>query len=198
MGIGGWMFFAVVVVVILWATLTYNALVRLRTRCRRAFVPVEIQLRRRHDLVPNLLETAKGYMAHELPTLDAVIATRSGAVQAALRAAATPGGVEAMRDLARAEAALASALARLFAVAEAYPRLKANENMLALQDELTSTENRIAFTRQGYNDAVMDYNLPRARFPISLVGGLFGFAPAEPLQATESVVERTTAPVASR
>jgi len=161
-------------------------------------VPVEIQLRRRHDLVPNLLETAKGYMAHELPTLDAVIATRSGAVQAALRAAATPGGVEAMRDLARAEAALASALARLFAVAEAYPRLKANENMLALQDELTSTENRIAFTRQGYNDAVMDYNLPRARFPISLVGGLFGFAPAEPLQATESVVERTTAPVASR
>ena len=190
MGIGGWMFFAVVVVVILWATLTCNALVRLRTRCRRAFVPVEIQLRRRHDLVPNLLETAKGYMAHELPTLDAVIATRSGAVQAALRAAATPGGIEAMRDLARAEAALASALARLFAVAEAYPRLKANENMLALQDELTSTENRIAFTRQGYNDAVMEYNTKRESFPDNLFAGMFGFGPAELLQSTESADER--------
>jgi LemA protein len=197
MGTGGWMFLAVVVVVILWATLTYNALVRLRTRYRRAFPQVELQLRRRHDLVPNLLETAKGYMAHELPTLDAVIAARSGAVQAALRAAATPGVVDAMRDLARAEATLTGALARLFATADAYPRLKANENLIALQDELTSTENRVAFTRQGYNDAVMDYNLRRARFPTSLLASGFRFGPAEALQATENVVERTTAPIAS-
>src|SRR5207247_10377508 len=126
-------------------------------------------LKRRYDLIPNLGETAKGYMTHERQTLDAVIAARSGAVQAAQRAAGAPGGAEAMRGLAQAEAGLAGALGLLFAVVEAYPQLKANENRLAIQEELTSTENRIAFARQGYNDSVMEYNIPRATLPPNFI-----------------------------
>jgi len=196
MGIAGWVFLAVVVAAIVWVTVTYNGLVVLRRRFRRGFAQIEVQLRRRHDLIPNLVETAKAYMAHELATLDAVIAARSGAVQAAQRAARGPGGVDAMRDLAQAEAGLASALVRLFAVVEAYPRLKANENMRALQEELASTENRVAFTRQGYNDSVMDYNLRRERFPTSVIVALFAFTPAEPLRGIENPGQRTT-PAAS-
>src|SRR5437773_5695968 len=144
---------------LIFAVSNYNRLVELRNRFKNAFSQIDVQLKRRYDLIPNLVETAKGYMAHERQTLDAVIAARSGAVQAAQRAAGAPGGAEAMRGLAQAEAGLAGALGRLFAVVEAYPQLKANENMLAIQEELTSTENRIAFARQGHNDSVMEYNI---------------------------------------
>jgi LemA protein len=192
MGIGGWLFLAVVVVLVVWATAVYNGLVILRNRFGNAFSQIDVQLKRRYDLIPNLVETAKGYMAHERQTLDGVIAARAGAVQAAQRAAGAPGGVEVMRGLAQAEVGLAGALGRLFAVVEAYPQLKANENMLALQEELTSTENRIAFARQGYNDAIMEYNIRRERFPGSALASLFAFTPAEPLQATGSPEERRT------
>jgi len=192
MGIGGWIFLAVVVAVVVWVMAMYNGLVTLRNRFRNAFSQIDVQLKRRYDLIPNLVETAKGYMAHERQTLDAVIAARSGAVQAAQRAAGAPGGAEAMRGLAQAEAGLAGALGRLFAVVEAYPQLKANENMLAIQEELTSTENRIAFARQGYNDSVMEYNIRRETFPANLIANVFAFTQAEQLQSTESPEERKT------
>jgi LemA protein len=192
MGMGGWIFLAVVVAVVVWVMAMYNGLVTLRNRFRNAFSQIDVQLKRRYDLIPNLVETAKGYMAHERQTLDAVIAARAGAVQAAQRAAGAPGGAEAMRGLAQAEAGLAGALGRLFAVVEAYPQLKANENMLAIQEELTSTENRIAFARQGYNDSVMEYNIRRETFPATLIATLFAFTPAEQLQSTESSEERKT------
>jgi LemA protein len=198
MGIGGWIVLAVVVAAVVWVIAMYNGLVTLRNRFRNAFSQIDVQLKRRYDLIPNLVETAKGYMAHERGTLDAVIAARSGAVQAAQRAAGAPGSAEAMRGLAQAEAGLAGALGRLFAVVEAYPQLKANENMLALQEELTSTENRVAFARQGYNDSVMDYNIRRESFPSNLVANLFVFTPAEPLQATESPEERKAPRVSFR
>src|SRR5881392_3226135 len=153
----------VAVVLVVFIVAGYNSLVTLRNRYKNAYSQIDVQLKRRYDLIPNLVETAKGYMAHERQTLDAVIAARSGAVQAAQRAAGAPGGAEAMRGLAQAEAGLAGALGRLFAVVEAYPQLKANENMLAIQEELTSTENRVAFARQGYNDTVMEYNVRRER-----------------------------------
>ena len=198
MGIGGWIFLAVVAALVIWMIATYNGLVTLRNRFRNAFSQIDVQLKRRYDLIPNLVETAKGYMAHERQTLDAVIAARSGAVQAAQRAAGAPGGAEAMRGLAQAEAGLAGALGRLFAVGEAYPQLKANETMLALQEELTSTENRVAFARQGYNDTVMEYNIRRERFPANFIATLFAFVPAEPLQATERPEERAAPRVSFR
>jgi len=198
MGIGGWIFLAVVAALVIWMIATYNGLVTVRNRFRNAFSQIDVQLKRRYDLIPNLVETAKGYMAHERQTLDPVIAARSGAVQAAQRAAGAPGGAEAMRGLAQAEAGLAGALGRLFAVVEAYPQLKANETMLALQEELTSTENRVAFARQGYNDTVMEYNIRRERFPANFIATLFAFVPAEPLQATERPEERAAPRVSFR
>jgi LemA protein len=198
MGIGGWIVLAVVVAAVVWVIAMYNGLVTLRNRFRNAFAQIDVQLKRRYDLIPNLVETAKGYMAHERQTLDAVIAARSGAVQAAQRAAGAPGSAPAMRGLAQAEAGLAGALGRLFAVVEAYPQLKANENMLALHEELTSTENRVAFARQGYNDAVMDYNIRRESVPANFLANLFAFTPAEPLQAAESPEERKAPRVSFR
>jgi LemA protein len=198
MGIGGWMFVAVIAMAIAWVVTMYGVLVSLRNQFWKAFSHIDVQLRRRYDLIPNLVETAKGYIAHERETLDAVIAARASAVQAAQRAAVAPGAVQTMRDLAQAEAELAGALGRLLLVVEAFPRLKANENMLALQDELTSTENRIAFTRQSYNDAVLDYNIRRERFPASLLAIVLAFAPAASLPATQSAGERTPQRVALR
>ncbi|HEV8586699.1 MAG TPA: LemA family protein [Methylomirabilota bacterium] len=189
-GMGGWIFLAVVVVLVIWVIGMYNGLVTLRNRFRNAFSQIDVQLKRRYDLIPNLVETAKAYMAHERQTLDAVISARAGAVQAAQRAAGAPGGAEAMRGLAQAEAGLAGALGRLFVVVEAYPQLKANENMLAIQEELSSTENRIAFARQGYNDSVMEYNIGREKFPSSIIAGMFGFTPAEQLASTDAPEER--------
>jgi LemA protein len=165
-----------VLVALAWALL-YNGLVTRRNAYRNAYSQIDVQLKRRHDLVPNLVETAKAYLKHERGTLEAVIAARNAAAGAAARAAQSPGDPGAMTGLSSAEAALTGSLGRLFALAEAYPDLKANQTMASLMEELASTENRIAFARQAYNDAVMAYNNARETFPGVLVAG--GFAPAQ-------------------
>ena len=157
----------------------YNKLVMLRNRFKNAFAQIDVQLKRRYDLIPNLVETVKGYLKHERGTLEAVIAARNAASSASSRAAANPGEAGAMKDLVGAEAALTGTLGRLFALAEAYPDLKANTNMMALQEELTSTENKVAFARQAYNDSVMTYNTQREVFPSNIIASMFNFAPAE-------------------
>ncbi len=162
----------------LWVASLYNGLVRARNTYKNAFAQIDVQLKRRHDLIPNLVETAKGYMKHERETLEAVIAARSRAVSAQSTAAANPGEPGAMAQLAGAEGALSQTLGRLLALSEAYPDLRANQNMMQLSEELTSTENRVAFARQHYNDAVMAYNNKRETFPSNLVAGWFGFRPA--------------------
>ncbi len=190
MGMGGWIFLAVVIGIVFWAISIYNGLVAQRNRFKNAFAQIDVQLKRRYDLIPNLVEVAKGYMAHERGTLEAVIAARNGAASAAQKAAADPADAQAIQGLATAEAGLSGALGKLFALAEAYPDLKANQNMMAVQEELTSTENKIAFARQAYNDSVMGYNTRRESFPDVIFAGFFQFKPAELLQATESVEER--------
>jgi LemA protein len=190
MSIGGWILLAIVVVIAGGVIAIYNGLVTLRNRFKNAFAQIDVQLKRRYDLIPNLVEAAKGYLAHERQTLEAVIAARGAAVSAAQRAAAAPGEPSAMTGLAQAEGALGGALGRLMAVFEAYPDLKANQNILQVQEELTSTENKVAFARQGYNDAVMVYNTKRESFPDNVIAGLFGFAEAKMLEATESPEER--------
>ena len=187
---GGWIFLAVVIGAVVWAISIYNGLVALRNRFKNAFAQIDVQLKRRYDLIPNLVEVAKGYMANERGTLEAVIAARNGAASAAQKAAADPADGAAIQGLATAEAGLSGALGKLFALAEAYPDLKANQNMLAVQEELTSTENKIAFARQAYNDSVMEYNTHRESFPDVIFAGFFQFKPAELLQATESAEER--------
>ena len=165
-----------VVLAVLLAVLgvsVYNGLVSRRNGYKNAFSQIDVQLKRRHDLIPNLVETAKGYLKHERETLEAVMAARSGAVAAARAAAGSPGDPRAMAALSAGEGALGGALGRLFALAEAYPDLKANQNMMALQEELASTENRVAFARQAYNDAVMSYNNARETFPGLLLAGSF-------------------------
>jgi LemA protein len=190
MSTGGWIFLAVVVALIAFAIAMYNRLVALRNRYKNAFAQIDVQLKRRYDLIPNLVEAAKGYLQHERGTLEAVVAARGAAVTASQRAAGAPGDPAAMQGLAQAEGALGGALGRLMAVFEAYPDLKANQNILALQEELSSTENKIAFARQAYNDSVMEYNTTRESFPENTMAGMFGFGPAELLQATESPAER--------
>src|SRR5512134_2102415 len=190
MGIGGWIVLGIIVVAAIWAIMIYNGLVVLRNRFKNAFSQIDVQLKRRYDLIPNLVETVKGYMAHERGTLEAVIKARGAAVSAAQAAAAAPGDPAAMRGLSQAEGVLGGALGRLLAVFEQYPDLKANQNVLALQEELTSTENRVAFARQAYNDSVMEYNTKRESFPDTVFAGMFGFQGAELLQATESADER--------
>ena len=187
---GGWIFLAIVVALAVWAISVYNGLVAMRNRFKNAFAQIDVQLKRRYDLIPNLVETAKGYIKHERETLEAVIKARNQALAAAQAAGANPGNPAAMQGLAQAEGALTGVLGRLFAVAEAYPDLKANQNMLALQEELSSTENKVAFARQAYNDSVMEYNTRRESFPDNVFAGTFGFGPAELLQATESAEER--------
>jgi LemA protein len=190
MNTGGWIFLAVVIALAGWAIGIYNGLVALRNRFKNSFTQIDVQLKRRYDLIPNLVETAKGYMAHERGTLEAVIAARNIAVSAAQKAAATPGDPAAMQQLGQAEGALTGMMGKLFALAEAYPDLKANQNMLSLQEELSSTENKVAFARQAYNDSVMEYNTKRESFPDTIFAGMFGFQPAELLQATESAEEK--------
>ncbi len=187
---GIWIFFGIIVALVVWAVAIYNGLVSLRNRFKNAFAQIDVQLKRRYDLIPNLVETAKGYMKHERETLDAVIRARNAAQSAAQTAGAKPGDPAAMQGLAQAEGALSGSLGRLFALAEAYPDLKANQNMLSLQEELTSTENKVAFARQAYNDSVMEYNTKRESFPDGFFASAFGFGPAELLQATESAEER--------
>lgn len=170
---------AIVLIGALLLITLYNRLVTLRNRYKNAFSQIDVQLTRRNDLIPNLVEVAKGYMNHEKGTLEAVIQARNQAVSAGQRAAANPGDAAAMTALNGAEGALGSALGRLFALSEAYPDLKANTNMLALQEELSSTENKIAFSRQAYNDSVMQYNTQRETFPTVMVAGMFGFQEAQ-------------------
>jgi LemA protein len=152
----------------------YNKLVTLRNRYKNAFAQIEVQLKRRHDLIPNLVETVKGYMAHERGTLEAVVAARNQAVGGLQQAAQDPGNAEAMRKLGAAEGALSSTLGRLFALSENYPDLKASQNMLQLGEELRSTENKVAFARQAFNDSVTQYNTYRQTFPTVVVAGMFG------------------------
>jgi LemA protein len=190
MGIGGWIVLGLIAALVIWAIAIYNGLVALRNRYKNAFSQIDVQLKRRYDLIPNLVESVKGYMAHERGTLEAVIKARGDAVGAAQRAAAAPGDPAAMRGLSQAEGVLGGALGRLLAVFEQYPDLKANQNVLALQEELTSTENKVAFARQAYNDSVMEYNTKRESFPDTVFAGMFGFQGAELLQATESAEER--------
>jgi LemA protein len=168
-----------VFVILMWVIGSYNRLVALRNRFKNAFSQIDVQLKRRYDLIPNLVETAKGYLKHERGTLEAVIAARNAASAANVRAAATPGDAAAMKELSGAETALTGTLGRLFALAEAYPDLKANTTMMQLMEELTSTENKVAFARQAYNDAVMGYNTQRETFPTNMIAGPFNFAPAE-------------------
>ena len=190
MGTGGWIFLGIVVAIAVWAVTIYNGLVALRNRFKNAFAQIDVQLKRRYDLIPNLVEVAKGYIKHERETLEAVIKARNSAQSAAQAAAAAPGNPAAMQSLGAAEGALTGVLGRLFALAEAYPDLKANTNMLSLQEELSSTENKVAFSRQAFNDAVMEYNTRRESFPDNIFAGMFGFGPAELLAATESAEER--------
>src|SRR5436190_4270683 len=164
---------------LIFSVSNYNRLVELRNRFKNAFSQIDVQLKRRYDLIPNLVETAKGYMAHERNTLEAVIAARNVAATATARAAQAPGDPAAMKELMSAENALTGTLGRLFAVAEAYPDLKANQNMARLMEELSSTENKVAFARQSYNDSVMVYNTTREKFPTNIVAGSVNFGPAE-------------------
>ena len=187
---GTWIFLIVVVAVAAWAIAIYNGLVTLRNRYKNAFSQIDVQLKRRYDLIPNLVESVKGYMQHERGTLEAVIKARGAAVSAAQTAAAKPGDPGAMQGLSQAEGALGGALGRLLAVFEQYPDLKANQNVLGLQEELSSTENKVAFSRQAYNDSVMEYNTKRESFPDNIFAGVFGFTAAELLQSTEAPEER--------
>ena len=174
-----WIILGLIVLIVVWVIAIYNGLVGLRNRVKNAFSQIDVQLQRRYDLIPNLVETAKGYMAHERETLEAVIKARNAAHGAMQKAESNPTDGNALRELAGAEAALGGMLTRFFALAEAYPDLKANQNMAQLQEELASTENRIAFARQAFNDAVMSYNIKRETFPDSFIANTFNFSAAE-------------------
>ncbi len=175
----------VVVLVILFIIGQYNGLVSLRNRFKNAFAQIDVQLKRRYDLIPNLVETAKGYMKHERETLEAVIAARSTASSAREQAAANPGDPKSMQALMGAEAGLTGTLGKLFALSEGYPDLKANQNMLQIQEELTTTENKVAFSRQSYNDSVMHYNTKRESFPANIIAGMFNFVEASLFELEE-------------
>jgi len=168
---------------VFWLIAVYNGLVVGRNRFKNAFAQIDVQLKRRYDLIPNLVEAVKGYMAHERETLDAVIQARNSAFTAEQKVAANPSDAAAVKEFNQAEAQLGGALGRLFALSEAYPDLKANQNMLMLQEELTSTENKIGFARQAFNDSATAYNNQREVFPAVLVAGLFGFTEAQLLEA---------------
>ena len=168
----------------------YNGLVKLRNRYKNAFAQIDVQLKRRYDLIPNLVETAKGYLAHERETLEAVTLARNQAAGAAKALAAAPGDPAAVKAFAAAESGLAGVLSRLLATVEQYPELKADAQTARVMEELSSTENRIAFARQGYNDSVTEYNTKREMFPASIVAAVFSFSPAALLEPVASEAER--------
>lgn len=175
-------FLAIIVALIVWGVGIYNSLINLRNRVKNAFAQIDVQLTRRHDLIPNLVESVKGYMKHERETLEAVINARNTAVSSLDAAKTDPANAELIRQLGESEGALGAALSRLFALSEAYPDLKANQNMMQLQEELTSTENKVAFSRQAFNDAVMTYNTKAENFPNNFIAGMFRFALASFLE----------------
>ena len=184
MSIGPGLIIAVVLLVVVIGFVgfvigVYNKLVTMRNRYKNAYAQIDVQLKRRYDLIPNLVETAKGYIKHERETLEAVTAARNIAYAASKAAAANPGDAAAMKSLASAETGLGGTLSRLMMVSESYPDLKANQNMMQLTEELTSTENKISFARQAYNDSVMTYNTDREVFPSNLIAGMFNFGAAE-------------------
>ncbi|MBL9214133.1 MAG: LemA family protein [Opitutaceae bacterium] len=179
----------VAIVIGLWVAGVYNGLVALRNRFKNAFAQIDVQLKRRYDLIPNLVEVAKGYMKHEAGTLEAVIKARNVAYAASQAAAANPADAGAVKNLLSAESGLVGAMSRLMVVSEQYPDLKANQNMMQLTEEMTSTENKISFARQAYNDSVMAYNTRRESFPTNLLAGLFNFAEAQLFQI-ENAAER--------
>jgi LemA protein len=168
-------FLAILALVFFWGVGIYNRLINQRNRVKNAFAQIDVQLTRRHDLIPNLVEAVKGYMKHERETLDAVITARNAASSKLDAAKADPANAQAIKELGASEGALAGALGRLFALAEAYPDLKANQNMLSLQEELSSTENKVAFSRQAFNDAVLQYNNSAQNFPNNVIAGFFSF-----------------------
>ena len=178
-----------VLLLVFWLIAVYNGLVVSRNRFKNAFAQIDVQLKRRYDLIPNLVEAVKGYMGHERETLEAVIKARNSAFSASQKVAADPSNAIAVKELNQAESQLGGVLGRLFALSEAYPDLKANQNMLALQEELTSTENKISFARQAFNDAATAYNNQRQVFPAVLVANTLGFTPAELLQTEEAARE---------
>jgi LemA protein len=183
----GWIVLALIVAAVLFAISIYNRLIAGRNRFKNAFAQIDVQLTRRHDLIPNLVETAKGYIKHERETLDAVTNARNLAVAGLKAATKDPTDPAAMKQLAQAEQGLSGALGRLFAVSEAYPDLKANQNMMQLSEELTTTENKVAFARQAYNDSVMQYNTLRESFPNNFFAGWFNFQQAELLEIEDEV-----------
>ena len=185
-----WMAIGVAVVVVFWAAAVHNRLRQLRNRVDNAFAQIDVQLKRRHDLIPNLVEVARGYMAHESSTLEAVARARGQAAKAAAHARRHPGQAAAMASLAGAEAALGSSLGQLMVLTESYPDLKADAQMQSLSEEITSTENRLGFARQAYNDEILAYNDQASQFPDLLIARLIGFAHLDMLQATESAQER--------
>jgi len=175
-------FLAIIAAIVFWAIGIYNRLVNERNRVKNAFAQIDVQLTRRHDLIPNLVEMVKGYMKHERETLEAVISARNSASQSLDAAKADPANAEAIKELGASEGALTSALSRLFALSEAYPDLKANQNMMQLQEELASTENKVAFSRQAFNDSVLQYNNSVENFPNSVIANFFSFDPASFLE----------------
>jgi len=181
----GWIVLLLVVAVVVVFISTYNRLVTARNAFKNAFAQIDVQLTRRYDLIPNLVEIAKGYIKHERETLEAVIAARNQAYQGLKTAAADPANAAAVQQLSNADQQVGGALGRLMAVAEAYPDLKANQTMMQLSEELTSTENKVAFARQAYNDSVMTYNNAREVFPRSIVAGMFRCLPAQPLDVAK-------------
>lgn len=191
-----WVFLVVGVLVLFWAVGAYNRLVRLKNAIANAFGQIDVQLKRRYDLIPNLVEVARKYLAHEAQTLEAVIAARNHARSAEQAAAAAPLNIGAIGALAGAEQVLGGALGRLFAVAEAYPDLKADQTMRELSEELASTENRVGFARQAFNDHVLEFNDAAAQFPTLIVARAFGFLPQAMLESTQSEVERQPVKVA--
>ncbi len=168
-------FLAIIAAIVFWAISIYNRLINERNRVRNAFAQIDVQLTRRHDLIPNLVEAVKGYMKHERETLEAVIKARNAAASALDAAKADPANAKAIQELGASEGALGAVLGRLFALSEAYPDLKANQNMMQFQEELSSTENKVAFSRQAFNDAVMTYNNTAENFPNNVVANMFNF-----------------------
>ena len=190
MSMTAWVVLGLLAAALWWAIAAYNRLVQLRNRIANAFGQIDVQLKRRHDLVPNLIEVARGYLQHEAATLQAVIAARGQAQGAASAARAAPTDARALGALALAEGALGGSLGRLMVVAEAYPELKADAAMQSLSEELTSTENRIGFARQAFNDQALEFNNEAMQFPVLVVARLLGFAPAPMLESTRSETER--------